>query len=60
LLIEWPERAAQQLPRPDLEITLAPSVPAIPAIPTVTAAVAGRIARVRASSEPVLEGLGGA
>jgi len=59
LLIEWPERAAQQLPRPDLEITLALSVPAIPvAIPAATLAVAGRIATVRASSESVLEGLG--
>jgi tRNA threonylcarbamoyl adenosine modification protein YjeE len=57
LLIEWPERAAQRLPRPDLEISLALAIPsAIPASP----AVPGRIATRRASSESVLEGLGGA
>ena len=61
LLIEWPERAAQQLPQPDLEITLALSMPVMPvATPAATPAVAGRIATVRASSESVLEGLGGA
>jgi len=61
LLIEWPERAAQQLPQPDLEITLALSMPAMPvATPDATPAVPGRIATVRTSSESVLEGLGGA
>ncbi|MGB0156947.1 MAG: tRNA (adenosine(37)-N6)-threonylcarbamoyltransferase complex ATPase subunit type 1 TsaE [Luminiphilus sp.] len=61
LLIEWPERAAQQLPQPDLEITLALSMPAMPvATPAATPAVPGRIATVRTSSESVLEGLGGA
>ena len=58
LLIEWPERAAQQLPPPDLGITLALSMPA--AIPATTPDVPGRIATVRASSESALEGLGGA
>ncbi|MEK9592901.1 MAG: tRNA (adenosine(37)-N6)-threonylcarbamoyltransferase complex ATPase subunit type 1 TsaE [Luminiphilus sp.] len=61
LLIEWPERAAQQLPQPDLEITLALSMPAMPvATPATTTAVPGRIATVRARSESALEGLGGA
>ena len=61
LLIEWPERAAQQLPQPDLEITLVLSMPAMPvATPAATPAEPGRIATVRASSESVLEGLGGA
>ena len=60
LLIEWPERAAQQLPQPDLEITLALSMPAMP----VATSAATRLCRphryVRASSESALEGLGGA
>ena len=57
LLIEWPERAAQQLPRPDVEITLAVAIPA--AVSAADSAVPGRIATVRANSESVLEGLGG-